>query len=132
MTDGHAFPVFIDNLIDGLLLAGEVPEAAGMTFHLVDTEVRWSDWFGYFGRMCGRKPRQLPVVVARALAAANELLPLGLPLDREKLRTMRAPLTFDTSAARDVLGWSPLVSLEEGMGRAEAWLRETGRLPASG
>lgn len=127
--DGHAFPVFIDNLVDGLLLAGSVPEAAGRTFHLVDTEVPWADWFGYFGKMCGKKPRRIPLIAARLLARAGEVLPLGLPLDRERLRLMRAPLTFDTSAARDVLGWAPAVSIDEGMRRAEAWLQETGRLP---
>ena len=127
--DGQAFPVFIDNLVDGAMLAGSIPEAAGRTFHFVDAAVKWRDWFGYFGAMCGKEPRRLPMFVARLVAAANEVLPLGLPLDSEKLRTMRAGFEFDTSAARDVLGWEPKVSVDEGMKRAEGWLRETGRLP---
>ena len=126
--DGHAFPVFIDNLVDATVLAASAPGASGHLFHIVDTTVPWTQWFGYFGEMCGKKPKALPFAVGKVAALAGELLPLGLPLDREKLALMQTKYVFDDTAERDVLGWTSAVSLDEGMERARAWLVETGRL----
>jgi nucleoside-diphosphate-sugar epimerase len=127
-SSGNCFPVYIDNLVDGLLLAATVPAAAGEVFHLVDEPVPWERWFGHFGAMCGRKPRRLPGLVAKPLALLAEKLPLGLPLSRSRLAFLSRKLEFPTDRAREVLGWTPGVDLEEGMRRSEAWLREQGRL----
>lgn len=127
-ADGNAFPVYIDNLVDGLLLAATMPQAAGETFHLVDAPVTWRRWFGYFADMHGKKARGLPGALAKVLALAAEKLPLGLPLSRRRLAFLGRPLVFDTSKARRVLGWEPAVGIDEGMKRSEAWLREQGRI----
>jgi len=127
-SSGNAFPVYIDNLVDGLILAATVPEAAGEVFQLVDAPVPWKRWFGYFGDMCGRKPRRLPAVVAKPLALLVEKLHLKLPLSRSRLAFLSRKLVFPTDKAERVLGWTPRVGLDEGMRRSEAWLREEGRL----
>lgn len=127
--DGLAFPTYIDNLVDATLRAGQAEDAGGKTFHIVDTTVPWKQWFGFFGDMCGRKPRALPLAAAKVLAFAGEKLPLGIPLDREKLALMQTRYQFANQAEREILAWEPRVSLEQGMQAAEQWLRETGRLP---
>jgi len=127
-SSGNAFPVYIDNLVDALLLAATVPAAAGEVFQLVDEPVPWEQWFGYFGAMCGRKPRRLPGLVAKPLALLAEKLPLGLPLSRSRLAFLSRKLVFPTDKAGRVLRWTPEVDPDEGMRRSEAWLREQGRL----
>ena len=47
----------IDNLLDALILAGSVPQAAGQSFHVSDGPVTWRDWMAFYGRMAGRRPR---------------------------------------------------------------------------
>ncbi|TNE87674.1 MAG: NAD-dependent epimerase/dehydratase family protein [Deltaproteobacteria bacterium] len=125
---GHINPLYIDNLVDGLVLAATVPDAANQAFHLADCAVTWKDFLGYYGRMCDKRPRGLPLVAARVLALASEKLPLGLPLTRARLQVTQNPFVFDTTRAREVLGWQPKIDLDEGMARAESWLREIGRL----
>ncbi len=126
--DGHVFPVFVDNLLDAIVLAAVTDEAAGHAFNLTDGEVTWAEWMGAYGRMCGREPRRVPLVVARALATAAELLPLGVPLKRRHVETTQRKLVFDTTKARQILGWEPRVSFDEAMKRNEAWLRSAGVL----
>ena len=111
------------------MLSATVPEAAGEVFHLADGSVTWTRWFESFGAMCGRKPRRIPIFLARAMATVAEAVPsLGLPLTRAYLDLYQRPIVFDTTRAERVLGWKPLVGYDEGQRRAEAWLRETGRL----
>lgn len=126
---GYAFPVYIDNLIDALVQAGTVDEAAGEAFHIADGPVTWEQWFESFGAMCNRSPRRIPLWAASGLALAAEILPsLGIPLTREYLQLYRRPIVFDTAKARRLLGWQPAVDYDEGQRRAEAWLREVGAL----
>lgn len=51
---GHAFPTFIDNLVDALLLAGSSPKAPGQAFNICDPEIPMAD---SYGRMVGRPSR---------------------------------------------------------------------------
>lgn len=128
-ADGHAYPVFVDNLVDALLLAATRPGIAGEAFHVADAPVTWQKWFSTYGSMTGRKPRRIPGFVASGLAVASELMPfLGLPLTRDRLALYRRRITFVTDKASDRLGWSSRVSYDEGMARSEAWLRESGRI----
>lgn len=127
--DGLTFLVYIDNLVDAILAGATTPEAAGQAFHLADTSLPWADFFGIYGKMCGRPPRRVPDFVASAIALAAELLPLGIPLTRGRLAMYRKKLVFDTTKAQRVLGWTPRIDLEEGMRRSETWLREAGHLP---
>jgi len=126
--DGNAFPVYIDNMVDGLVAAGTAPGASGEAFHFVDEPVSWARFLRYYGDMCGRAPRRVPLWVAKGIATAAELLPLGLPLDRERIALVQRPFVFDRTKTERLLGWTPQVGLDEGMARSEAWLREVGRL----
>jgi nucleoside-diphosphate-sugar epimerase len=44
------------------------------------------------------------------------------------LNLLLSKTTFKTTKARECLGWSPKVSLEEGIARCAPWLREKGWL----
>jgi len=75
----------------------------------------------------------VPRPIALAAAAANEALYRLLHVDSEPrlTRFLVSELTtahwFDISAARRDLGYSPEVSIEEGLARLEQWLREARR-----
>ncbi len=126
--DGHVFPVFIDNLLDAIELCATHPDAAGEAFHVTDGEVTWRAWMEHYGRMSGSSPRAVPVVLARMVAAAAAVLPLGIPLRPTHVEFTQRKLVFDTRKAREVLGWSPAIPLQEAMKRNEDWLRSEGLL----
>jgi nucleoside-diphosphate-sugar epimerase len=135
---GILSPIFIDDLVDGIVLAAGSSAAAGHIFSLTGGRgVTCEEYFAYHWRWAGKtgKPRSfstatvtrlatLAGVVRRALGHKSEAGP-------EALALLTKPGTFSIEKARRMLGYVPKVSLEEGMRRTEAWLRETGRLPVS-
>lgn len=125
---GHAWPVYIDNLVDGMMLAAARPEAAGHAFNFSDLVTNWRTFLGYYGQMCGRSPRQIPLWGARFLARANGVFHLGLPLNPQRVRFLTSQAAYPTSKAAQLLGYQPRVDLAEGMRRTEAWLRQAGYL----
>jgi nucleoside-diphosphate-sugar epimerase len=125
---GHAYPVYIDNLIDGMLLTAVRPEAAGQAYNMCDPVVTFNEWFGYYGRMCGRQPRRIPFWAAHVLITLNKVLRLDLPLNRPRLRMYGLKAEFPATKAQEQLGFVSRVSIEEGMQKTEAWLREAGYL----
>lgn len=126
--DGLAYPVYIDNLVDGMILAAKVPAAAGEDFHFVDPQVTWQQWFGAYGKMCDCPPVQIPLWLSRLLLTAGERLPLGLSVDRDLLTYYRAGTRYSMEKAERLLGYRPNVDFTEGMARAEAWLRAEGHI----
>ncbi len=128
--DGHAQPVYIDNYVDGLLLAATRPEAPGEAFTFVDRPLPWRDFFGYYAAMCGRRPRRLPLWLARALVAVTGALRLGPSVLRpEMLGYYTARSVYPWTRAERLLGYRPRVGIDEGMRRTEVWLRAHGYLP---
>ena len=132
---GACHPIYIDDLIDLLVLAGTHPDALGQVFNdSPDPPSTWRDFLGAYGRMHGhqrflRVPRWLLAPPLAALDPALRLTERRMPL-RNMLRFMTGHVTFVNRKARVLLGWEPRVSLQEGMRRTEAWLRAEGYLPA--
>ena len=126
--DGHSHPVYIDNLIDGILLTAVHPNAVGEAFNFCDAPVNWHTWWGYYGRMAGRRPRHIPMWIAQVFAVLSDTFKLKLPLSRVRLKYYARKLIFPIEKARRLMDYEPRISLEEGMRRSEAWLREEGYL----
>ncbi len=122
-------PVYIDDLVDGILLAAEKDAAAGQIFLLGgEAGVPCDEFFGYYHRMLGKgAPRAMSTSAAIAIAEAGRLLftLLGRPteLGRGAMEMLAKKTTVSNAKARRLLGWQPRVDLEEGMRRTEAWLR---------
>ena len=123
---GHAFPIYIDNLLDMLVLAAVTPEAAGEAFNAVDPPIDWNQFFGYYGEMAGRKPRRIPMPMARVVTLANKLFKLGLPITKERLGFYETQTVYPVEKAQRLLGYEPVVGIDEGMKRTATWMRETG------
>ncbi len=127
-------PVYIDSVVEGLLRCAQVDEAVGQAINLTDgIGVPWRDFFGYYGKMLGveRFP-SLPYPVAWVLALTFELRAAmkgkRASLNRRAIHSLRSSNSFSNLKARQLLGWEPVVSLDEGMRRTAAWLKENGYL----
>ena len=131
---GMHSPVYVDDLVDGIIRAATVPAAVGRIFTITGGEaVTIGDFVAYYCRMLGiERPRTVPAGVARAVARVidtaararrvpNEVTPAAIGY------FMRRG-TYSIARAREVLGYEPAVSLEEGMRRTEEWLRAEGML----
>jgi nucleoside-diphosphate-sugar epimerase len=125
---GLAYPAYIDNVVDGLLLCAVHPQAAGQAFNFCDPPVDWHTFFGYYGAMCGRSPRSIPLWIAKILAWASETLDLGLPLTRERLAYYVNENEFPATKAAALLGYQSRIDIDTGMRQTEAWLRKQGFL----
>lgn len=128
-------PVYIDDLLDGAMLAAGLAQGAGHIFILWGGEaITCREFFAHHWRWAGRKgyPRTLPLKAAVALTTA--LWTLNQRLGRQDEATPDAMLmfarkgAFDGSKARERLGFAPKVTLEEGFKRSEAWLKSIGEI----
>jgi 2-alkyl-3-oxoalkanoate reductase len=94
------------------------------------------EFFSYYGAMLGRPVRTLPrplVVSAGALLEVVARLTRAQPeLGRDAVWYVSRRGVFPNTRAREELGWSPQVSLEQGMRLTEAWLREQGGIGRRG
>lgn len=126
--EGNAFPVFIDNLVDGMLLTAVSPNAPYEAFQFIDPPVDWNTFFGYYGQMCGKKPRSMPLWGAKIVATVRDTFKLRLPLSRQRVRFLTLPTVYPTTKAEKLLGYQPRIGIEEGMKQSETWLRAEGYL----
>lgn len=122
-------PVYVDDLVEGLVLAADRPEAAGQVFTLAGgVGVPCREFFGHYQRMVGRRAVLLPTWVALGLAWAKSVVVRARGLDDETNTTAVRYLcrtgTYSIEKARRLLGYEPQVGLEEGMRRTAEWLRE--------
>jgi nucleoside-diphosphate-sugar epimerase len=118
---GHAYTIYIDNLVDLLLLAATSSDAEG-AYNAVDAEMNWRRFFGYYADAAGVKLRGVPWRVAKAMARVAEVVPLGIPLNRDRLAFYRAEPTWDRTRAEG-LGWEARVAEGEGFRRGVGWVR---------
>lgn len=131
---GLVNPGYIDNVVDGVWLALHSPAAVGETFNLCDgTTLTFREFYLRYAAMLGR--RRLPVLpawVARGAVSAPGRLArrlLGKPVPgRWSYHFRFNPSQFSIAHAQTLLGYTPRVSLDEGMRRTEAWLRAEGYL----
>jgi len=133
---GTFHPCYVDNLVDAYALAARQPAAAGEAFTIVDGTTTWREFVGYYARMVGRPARSAPVWLLRfavrwvaAWSALTRRPPLGTP---DSLKFLLGSCRYSNEKARRLLNWTPRLSLDDGMRRTEAWLRETGRLACGG
>lgn len=126
-------PVFIDDLVAGVLAAARTPAAAGQVFTLAGGEgVQNRRFFGAYADLLGTRLPTLPTPVSLASAAVIQRLMRLRPGDNDinpgAVRYFLRRGTYSIAKARDVLGWAPRVGVDEGLERTCAWLREAGHV----
>lgn len=99
---------YVDNTVDGFLLAGSVAGIEGRTINVGS----------------GRETRigELALLIRNLIGAD-----VAIEQDPQRLRPANSEvdrLVCDNTLARELLGWTPRVSLEEGLLRTIEWMRE--------
>jgi nucleoside-diphosphate-sugar epimerase len=130
--DGLVTPGYIENVVNGLLLALTHPAAVGEAFNVCDdTAVTYREFYLAYARMLGKD--HLPMLPAplyrrahgRPVNALRRLL--GKPTPGVWSWHFRFnPSQFSVEKAKRLLGYRPAVSFEEGMRHTETWLRANG------
>jgi nucleoside-diphosphate-sugar epimerase len=134
---GYLNMIYVDDLVDGIILALDSPAAAGESFLMSgDPAVSWHEYLTCLAMMCRKPvPPAIPVWRARleATAARWHFRFTRHPrrIEDTDFALMHQPSTVSVEKARRLLGFRPQITLHEGMRRTEAWLRETGWLPAA-
>jgi nucleoside-diphosphate-sugar epimerase len=124
---------YIDDLVEGFRLCGEVPAAAGRTYILAGGQVTTlEELVKMIAKEAGVAPPRLhlPVWPFWMAGAACEAIcsPLGIepPLYRRRVDFFTKSRAFDISRARKELGYDPRVTLRDGIRRTLAWYRDAG------
>ena len=108
--------VSIDNLINLIMLCMDHPKAAGEVFLISDEQ--------------NISTKELIRKIKKFMNKSERLFPLPLFIFKLLGHLLRKPseinrllgsLTVDTSHARKVLGWKPILSLEEGLEKTIHW-----------
>jgi len=135
LGDGRIFYhlTYIEDLVEGLRLCGEVPRAAGRTYILAGPEVSTlNDLVAIIAREAGVVPLRirLPVWPFWAAGAACEIVcrPLGIepPIYRRRVDFFTKSRAFRIDRARGELGYAPVVGLRDGIRRTLTWYKERG------
>ncbi len=128
-------PLYIDNLVDAIIAAGETEAANGQSYLIADEEyVPIRDLVARTGRALGVnvKMRFLPFwpayVVAGLVEAAYAPLPAEPPIFRRRLDWFRQNRAFDIRKAKREIGYAPRVGLDEGLKRTGDWYRSRNML----
>jgi nucleoside-diphosphate-sugar epimerase len=124
-------PVYIDNLVDGVVLAAASPAAAGQVFTLSDgVGIPNREFFAPYASLVGRRLITVPTPFALGAAAVIQRVARFAPGDNDinpgSVRYLLRRGTYSNAKARSGLGWEPAVGVEEGLRRTIAWLREQG------
>lgn len=114
--------VFVEDVVDALLLAETSVPALGGTFNIVDTTpVTQEAYLQHAQRKLGARLKRVrvPTWVFMGLGLGVELLGKVLkrevPLTRYRVRSLRPLANFDTRAAQERLGWTPRTGAGKGL-----------------
>jgi nucleoside-diphosphate-sugar epimerase len=128
-------PVYIDDLVDGFLLALSAERAVGETFIVAGPRyVSQRELAELIARHTGGRvlPFRIPAWPLQMAGALVEAVcvPLGVepPLHRRRIEFWVKSRAFSIDKARRLLGYAPRVDLDEGIARTVAAYREAGWL----
>jgi nucleoside-diphosphate-sugar epimerase len=130
MGRGVFSPVYLDDLLTGLMLTAQRPEAAGQVFTIGGAVgVPTKEFFSHYYRMFGRRgpvclPTPLAVAAASAAGSAERLRSRRTELNATSMRYLARRGGYSIEKARRLLGYEPQIDLDEGMRRTESWLHE--------
>jgi nucleoside-diphosphate-sugar epimerase len=128
--------IFVENLVDAILLAINNPDAVGKVFNLTDGEAvskrRFIEALVHGLDLPEPPRRSVPMWLARFLAkfmegrARKKGATKPPILTQARLKFLGLNLDFSIAKAKRELGYNPHVSFDEGMRRTIAWYRQNG------
>lgn len=126
--------VHVDDLVRGMLMAGENRRAKGQVYHLVSRpRVTYDDLMAEIAATLDKRaipirvPATLVYPMALLLDMVGKLFGYGMHSNREMIRRMSPRFwIFDGSKAREELGFEPEMSLQDGVHQMTEWYRKMG------
>ncbi len=132
-TTGIHSPVYIDDVVAGLVAAATTLRAAGEIITLSGgVGVPTGQYFDHYARLLGRKsvprlPRSVMLAAAGTQASVANRLGRTIELSPAAVRYLADRRgTYSIAKAADLLDWQPEVDVDEGMARTARWLRAEG------
>jgi nucleoside-diphosphate-sugar epimerase len=120
--------IYIDDLIDGLLLAAACESSEGKVFLLSGKEaLSTNEMINTISLNLNKKPPRirLPLAPVWAAAALTEgiLRPLKIqpPIHRRRIDFFKKSFTLSHQRAKDIMGFNPKVSFSEGSLKTAKW-----------
>lgn len=133
--EGIFTPVYIDDLVDGTVLAAGLESGSGRIFILWgNEEVTCREFFANHWRWAGNKgnPPSMPLSVAIKLTDGiwwvNRKLNRPNETTSDVMRMFARKGGYSIENARKRLGWDPKVTLKEGLEHSEKWLADIGAI----
>ncbi len=127
--------IHVNDLVRGLLLAGEHPAAVGQTFVMAGHQVMTTQQMveGIAQGLGLQRPRlRVPLwpFLTAAVIFETTLKPLGIqpPLHRRRLDFFRKSFVFSTDKAQRLLGFRPTINFRDGAAETAQWYRSRGFL----
>jgi predicted dehydrogenase/nucleoside-diphosphate-sugar epimerase len=124
---------YVENLVDGVILAGTKPEAIGNIYNLVDDGTLTArEYIELFMETSGVRANivNMPYAAIYGITMLYEAVSgLGLikpgATSRDQLRWKQAKVRFPNDRAKNDLGWQPKVPLKEGLIKTFKWYADT-------
>lgn len=114
--------IYVDDVVEALLLAGKKVNLEGSVFQLVDpTPLTQREFVNCVKKSRSVKatyvPEWLMMLMATGVEFLGKILKRGVPLTRYRVKSIFPLEGFDLSAAESRLGWKPMVGTREGLKR---------------
>ncbi|MGD9507344.1 MAG: NAD-dependent epimerase/dehydratase family protein [Geminicoccaceae bacterium] len=130
----HYHMIYIDDLVAAFRRAASADGVSGQAFIIAGAEMpTLEDVIRRIGRLTGHPDQTFVKLPAGPILLAGDLCerlcrPLGIspPIYRRRIEFFVNNRAYDTTKARTRLGFSPQVSLDEGLARTLAWYRQQG------
>lgn len=123
--------IYIDNFVDGMVLVLSADGIAGEVFNLGEERaVSCKDYFGEVASWVGGRTRSVPIRIGApafgVIGKVQRRLGMKSELGPALLHMLNRRYVVSNAKARDRLGFTPVVSYQEGMARSKAWARREG------
>ncbi len=114
--------VYLDDVVDALVLAATGASIEGRVFHVIDPHpITHDQYLDRYRRLPGtqaqivRVPSHLLGLVAHAAEWAGRRSGRDVPLTRYRVHALRPHRAFDLTAAFHTLGWTPRIGIVDGL-----------------
>jgi nucleoside-diphosphate-sugar epimerase len=124
-------PIYVQDVVDAIILAMEVDKALGQTYNIAGEEIlSFKEFFSIITNTVDTNSRQLNLprrvawILGYLFEAKTRLFGGYAFLTRFRVECATRNMIYDISKAKEELGFTPKVGIEEGVHRTVQWFRK--------